>query len=52
MKGLITLVLFLAPGTMFAQSALDGTWRIDPHSMQYVGTETFSLQSPLSDGGK
>ena len=52
LKGLITLVLFLAPGTMFAQSALDGTWRIDPHSMQYVGTETFSLQSPLSDGGK
>ena len=52
MKGLIILLLFLATGTMFAQSALDGKWRIDPHSMQYVGTETFSLQNPLSDGGK
>ena len=35
-----------------AQNAFDGTWRTDPHSMQYVGTETFSLQSPLSDEGK
>ena len=52
MIGLITLVLFLAPGTMFAQSALDETWRIDTHSMQYVGTKTFSLQNALSDEGK
>jgi hypothetical protein len=52
MKGLITLVLFLAPGTMSAQSAFDGTWRIDPHSMQYVGTEAFSLQNPICDEGK
>jgi hypothetical protein len=44
MKGLITLVLLLAPGTLFAQSAFDGTWRIDPQSMQFVGTENFSLQ--------
>ena len=52
MKGFVTLMLFLAPRTMFAQSALDGTWRIDPHSMQYVETETFSLQNPLFDEGK
>jgi len=45
MKRLITLVLLLAPGTLFAQSAFDGTWRIDPHSMQYVGTEKYSLQN-------
>src|SRR6266704_6691410 len=45
MKRRITLVLLLAPGTLFAQSAFDGTWRIDPHSMQYVGTEKYSLQN-------
>jgi hypothetical protein len=43
MKGLLILAL-LTPGTLFAQSAFDGTWRIDPQSMQYVGTENFSLQ--------
>jgi len=42
-RGLLILAL-LAPATLSAQSALDGTWRIDPHSMQYVGTEKFSLQ--------
>jgi hypothetical protein len=45
MKGLITLALLLAPGTLFAQSALDGTWRIDPQSMTMVGTEKYSLQN-------
>jgi len=43
-KRLLILAL-LAPATLSAQSALDGTWRIDPHTMQYVGTEKFSLQN-------
>ncbi len=43
MKGLLILSL-LAPVTLSAQSALDGTWRTDPQSFQIVGTEKFSLQ--------
>lgn len=43
MKGLLAMVL-LAPATLLAQSALDGTWRTDPQSTEYVGHQTFSLQ--------
>ena len=45
MKGIIHLVLFLAPGALFAQSAFDGTWRIDLQSTQYIGKDNFSLQN-------
>ena len=44
MKRLLALVL-LVPATLFAQSTLDGTWRTDPQSTQYIGHETFSLQN-------
>jgi hypothetical protein len=43
MKGLLILAL-LAPTTLSAQNALDGTWRVDPKTTQFVGTEKFSLQ--------
>ena len=38
-------VLLLAPATLFAQSAFDGTWRTDPQSTEYVGHQNFSLQN-------
>src|SRR4029077_2838369 len=45
MKEILSLVLLLAPGTLVAQNALDGTWRTDPQSFQFIGTEKYSLQN-------
>jgi hypothetical protein len=36
--------VFLAPAILFAQSAFDGTWRVNLQSTQYFGKENFSLQ--------
>jgi hypothetical protein len=44
MKKLLLAVLFLTPA-MFAQSAFDGTWRINPQSGQFAGKDSFSLQN-------
>jgi hypothetical protein len=44
MRRLLALVL-LMPATLFAQSAFDGTWRVDARSTQYIGHEQFSLQN-------
>ena len=40
----LLILALLAPATLSAQSALDGTWRVDPSTTQYVGTEKRSLQ--------
>jgi hypothetical protein len=43
MKALFGLLAVLVPWTALAQDPIDGTWRIDLKTTEYIGTETYSL---------
>jgi hypothetical protein len=46
MRKLLFALVFLAPAMLFAQSAFDGTWRVNAQSAQFGGKPmTFSLQN-------
>src|SRR5215831_2092158 len=45
MRRLILSIFLLVPMLLFGQKAFDGTWRLDPQSGKYIGTERFSLQN-------
>lgn len=45
MKKLVIALVLLAPALLFAQSAFDGTWRIDPKSGQFSSKDTYLLQN-------
>lgn len=45
MKKVLLALVFLAPAPLFAQSAFEGTWRVNVQSLQFSGNENFSLQN-------
>ncbi len=44
MKKLLLAIVVLGSTTVFAQSPLDGVWRMNLENTQYVGKETYNLQ--------
>jgi hypothetical protein len=45
MKKLFLILVVLGSLSAFAQSAFDGTWRLNPQSAQFKARETFQLQN-------
>jgi hypothetical protein len=46
-KNLLLGLACLAPATLFAQSAFEGTWRMNLQSTQYVGKDNFLLRDSM-----
>ena len=43
MRKLLLMVLVLGSVPVMAQSAFDGTWRVDPSSAQFKGGDKFQI---------
>jgi hypothetical protein len=43
MKTLLVFLAVLVPSAALAQNPIDGTWRIDLKTTEYIGTESYSL---------